>query len=84
MLRWQSDFVPGIYTEFKEFSGEYKKRLNLPRQLIFHRGAKQKVTEYLPRSFPLALMSKQYRYSIKLLLLWLKSKAQVKHFNIQL
>ena len=33
--------------------------------MISHRGAKQKFLEYLPRSFPLPIMFKKYRYYIK-------------------
>ena len=47
-------------------------------QLIFQRGAKQKVPEHLPGSFPLPIMFEKCRDSIKFVLLWLKVKAQGK------
>ena len=33
--------------------------------MIFHRGDKQKFLEYLPGSFPLPIMFKKYRDSMK-------------------
>ena len=46
VARWPSNFAPGIKTKFKYFSGEMqkKKKNEIQRgQLIFHRGAKQKL-----------------------------------------
>ena len=41
--RWPSNFAPGIKTNFKYFSGEIWKIKIHRGQLIFHRGAKQKL-----------------------------------------
>ena len=43
-----SNFAPGIKTKFKEFSVKIWKNWTHWDQLIFHRGAKQKFSEYLP------------------------------------
>ena len=72
ILRWE------LKINSKNSSGKYDKKNSHRGQLIFQRGAKQKVPEHLPGSFPLPIMFKKCRDSVKFVLLWLKFKAQGK------
>ena len=65
MPRWPFDLASGIKTKFKELSGEKKTTKFHWGQLFSHRGAKQKFSEYLPKLFPLQIMLKKRRGSMK-------------------
>ena len=69
--RCPPNFAPGVKTKLKDFSGEILQTNKFTLgQLIFHRGAEQK------------LCLKYAQISWNMLLLWPKSKVQGKHLTI--